>query len=152
MSWVLSEVLSCQQPLWLEFPWCPSCRLVTWPEFLLQPDPISQHTSLPQISTRILCSVVSQASVIVKLSVSLVDMLGCWAVAPQHWSNNFPIVCVVLILEGWNYCFGEQVPNSPLSSSQCLLKRVHWIIGCGIPCNMPPCGKGIYIKWQHVCF
>ena len=31
---VVSVVLQCQQPLWLVFHWCPSCRQVTGPEFL----------------------------------------------------------------------------------------------------------------------
>ena len=26
----------------------------------------------------------------------------------------------------------------------------NWKRGCGIPCNVPPCGSGIYITWQHL--
>ena len=27
-----------------------------------------------------------------------------------------------------------------------------WERSCGIPCNVPPCGQGIYIRWQQLIF
>ena len=51
------------QPWQLVFPWCPSCRQMTGPEFLHQLGTISPPTLLLQITTRTLYSVLCWASV-----------------------------------------------------------------------------------------
>ena len=41
-------------------------------------------------------------------------MLGLFGhSSSQYWANSFPKVCVVLALDSWNYCSGEQAwqPN-----------------------------------------
>ena len=75
-------------------------------------------------------------------SCKYVEMLG--QRPPQYQVNSFQIVCTVLALDSWRYC--------PTSSSQCFPIWLHWIRGCGIPCDMPPCGKGINLGWQHLIF
>ena len=39
-------------------------------------------------------------------------MLGCSS--PQYRADSSPIVCVILVLDSWNYCSGEQAqqPNN----------------------------------------
>ena len=102
-----SEVLWCQQLLQLVFPWCPSCRQVTGPEFLLLPDTIFQPTSLLEISMRTMYSALSWASVSSKLvgkcqiltyvkSSRYVGLLG--QSSPKYWLNSYPIFCAVLEL------------------------------------------------------
>ena len=80
--------------------------------FLPQPDTIFQHTSLLQIGTRIPYSMLSSASVSSQpvgncqpltyiKSCGYVGLLG--HSSPQHQANSSPIVCVVIVLDIWNY-------------------------------------------------
>ena len=75
----------------------------------------------------------------------------CWAVAlPSTKQIVSPFVCAVLALDSWNYCSGEQAqqPNffSMFACMASLIKR-KWNSQ-----HLPPCGKGIYTRWQHLIF
>ena len=150
-------VLQCLQLWWLVFPWCLSCRKVTGPEFLPQPviifclpncyrDAPGFHSISRPGSQRVVTLLVGiKHWPIHKKSCNYVGLLG--HTSPQYWACSFPIVCAVLALGSWNYCPWEQGMTS--QHPQRLLIWHHWVRGCGIPCIVH-CGKGIYIRWQHL--
>ena len=46
---------------------------------------------------------------------------------------------------------GTLVREAHMYTALCsLLIWLHWVGGCGIPCDMPPCDKGIHIRSQHL--
>ena len=98
-----------------------------WARVSTQLDTISQHISLLQIGTRILCRLLSWALVSSELVgkcqtltytkfCRYFGLLGCSFL--QYWVNSFHIVCMVLALDTWNYCSREQDPTawSPILS------------------------------------
>ena len=67
--------------------------------------------------------------------------------SPQYQADSSPIVCVVLALDSWNYCR----PDSP-TTSQCLPCLASLITRKWNSQHVPPCGKGVNIRWQHLIF
>ena len=111
------------------FPQCPSCRQVTGPKCLPQPDTIFQHTSLLQIGIRIPCSVLSQASVSNQLGKcqTLIYVKACRYVGQQFsplLSKHFPsCLCNISNIQYELLLLRERL-DSPASSSQCLPQMV----------------------------
>ena len=116
-----SRGLQCQQLFQLVFSRCSSCRQVTGPEFYP-----ARHYFSTYITTMVLalgfCSLhcygpqwVVTLFVSFKhwLVLSVMGVLGCLAIAlPSTEQIIFPIVCVVLVPQSWNYCFGEEGPTT----------------------------------------
>ena len=76
------------QPLWLVFPWCPSCMQVTGLEFVHWLDTIFPLTLLLWISTRTPYSVpcrasVSRSSLGKCQTLTYIQSCICWAVRPK---------------------------------------------------------------------
>ena len=129
--------------------------------FLPQPSITFLLTSLLQIGTRIWFNELSwvlMSSHFIGKCHTLIYINSCEYIElsghsfPKLRANSFPVVCAVFALDSWKYCSGEQLPDSLISSSQCLPIWLHWVRGCGIPCYVPPCGKVIYMRWQHLIF
>ena len=74
-------------------------------------------------------------------------MLGCHAIAFPSTKQIVPqlCVCVVLALDRWNSCFGEQGLTGQHHPLNVCLMCFHGIRG-----SVPPCGRGISIEWKQL--
>ena len=92
------------------FPWCLSCRLVTGPKFLPQPYIVFALTLLIMIGAGILFWT-SVSSHLIGKCQTLTYIKSCKYVG-LYQVDSFPIVCVVVALDRWNYCSREQGPTA----------------------------------------
>ena len=129
---------------------------------LLQLDTIFQHISLLQIGTRILCNMLSWASVHSQLvgkfeTFTYVVLQIAWAVRPllspvpsiQFHNCLCDISSKQLELLVW-----KARHDNTTSPSQFLSKWLHWIWVCWIPSNMLPCGwlENLHKVEEPYCF
>ena len=104
-----------------------------WPRVSTQARYYFLHTSMLCISTRILFSMLSWASVHIQLA-SKFQTLTCI----KSCRYSFSIIHVVLALDSWHFCPGEQGPTAQhLPLIVCLI-WLHWVRG-----RVPPCGRGV---------